>query len=125
MSLCSIIVQPCLLPKTLTKQFSSNVLSTPRESPRCVISTRRGADAWCRPRGSLSRLSTLVIAGVTQEVNEGTNATRAYEAMMYGAERSDADAIARWRQLLLQYCELDTLGMVLVFEHWRRLTGLA
>ena len=70
-------------------------------------------------------LPSLVIAGVTQEVHEGTNAMRAYEAMMYGAERSDADAIASWRQLLLQYCELDTLSMVLVFEHWRRLTGLA
>jgi hypothetical protein len=50
---------------------------------------------------------------------------RAYEAMMYGAEKNDPDAKAKWRKLLLQYCELDTLSMVLIFEYWRRATGLA
>ncbi len=69
-------------------------------------------------------LPALEIAGVTQDVREGTGAMRAYEAMMYGVERSDTEAIAKWRELLLQYCKLDTLSMVLVFEYWRRL-GIA
>jgi hypothetical protein len=50
---------------------------------------------------------------------------RAYEAMMYGVERTDEVARRAWRELLLQYCKLDTLSMVLIFDHWRRATGLA
>ena len=68
-------------------------------------------------------LPALEIAGVPQDVREGTGAMRAYEAMMFGVEQGDAETKARWRQLLLQYCKLDTLSMVLVFEHWRRVTG--
>ena len=70
-------------------------------------------------------LPPLEIDGVRQDVREGTGAMRAYEAMMYGAEKNDPDAKAKWRKLLLQYCELDTLSMVLIFEYWRRATGLA
>jgi hypothetical protein len=43
-------------------------------------------------------------------------------------ERSAADATLeanRWRQLLRQYCTLDTLAMVMVWWHWRQLTGQA
>jgi hypothetical protein len=86
--------------------------------------------AWTGTQVSASEdpyhaLPALEIAGVVQDVREGTGAMRAYEAMMYGEERHDADAKARWRSLLLQYCKLDTLSMVLVFEYWRRATGLA
>lgn len=70
-------------------------------------------------------LPALEIDGVPQDVREGTGAMRAYEAMMYGAEKNDPDAKTKWRKLLLQYCELDTLSMVLIFEYWRRATGLA
>ncbi len=69
-------------------------------------------------------LPDLVVAGVKQSVHEGTGAVRAYEAMMYGAEKNDVRAREQWRALLLQYCHLDTLSMVLVWEHWRRITGL-
>jgi hypothetical protein len=67
-------------------------------------------------------LPAVVIAGVPQDVREGTGAMRAYEAMMFGVEQNDVEAKAQWRQLLLQYCKLDTLSMVLIFEHWRRIT---
>lgn len=70
-------------------------------------------------------LPPLEIDGTAVNVHEGTGAVLAYEAMMYGVERRDADAKAKWRDLLLQYCELDTLSMVLIFEYWRRATGLA
>lgn len=70
-------------------------------------------------------LPALEIAGAPQDVREGTGAMRAYEAMMYGVEQDDAETKARWRQLLLQYCHLDTLSMVLVFEHWRRATAVS
>jgi hypothetical protein len=70
-------------------------------------------------------LPPLEIDGVVQNVHEGTAAIHAYEAMMYGVEKGDAATKQRWRELLLQYCELDTLSMVLIFEYWRRATGLA
>ncbi len=69
-------------------------------------------------------LPALIIDNVEQDVREGTGAIRAYEAMMYGIEKGRSDAKQKWRQLLLQYCELDTLSMVLIFEYWRRITGL-
>lgn len=48
-------------------------------------------------------------------------AIQAYEAMMYGVERHDHAAKRAWRELLLQYCKLDSLSMVLIFECRRRL----
>lgn len=44
---------------------------------------------------------------------------------MYGVERSDRDARRAWAAMLKQYCRLDTLSMVLIFEFWRRVTGIA
>lgn len=65
-------------------------------------------------------LPPLVINGVSQQVAEGTGAIRAYEAMMYGVERDDEVAKAAWKDLLRQYCRLDTLAMILIYEHWLR-----
>jgi len=70
-------------------------------------------------------LPPALINGVAQDVHEGTGAMRAYQEMMYGADKDDAGVRAAWSTLLRQYCSLDTLSMVLIFEHWRRLTGLA
>ncbi len=65
-------------------------------------------------------LPPLVINGVRQQVIEGTGAMRAYQAMMYGVERDDGEARKQWRDLLLQYCGLDSLAMVLIWEYWER-----
>jgi hypothetical protein len=62
----------------------------------------------------------VAIAGVDQSVQEGTGAILAYNEMMYGAAREDAKAKDSWARLLEQYCELDTLAMVLIWEYWRR-----
>ena len=70
-------------------------------------------------------LPALEICGIVQNVTEGTGAVRAYQAMMYGVEKDDVEEKKAWSKLLLQYCELDTLSMVLVFEYWKRATGLA
>ena len=51
-------------------------------------------------------------------VSEGTEAMRAYEAMMYGLESQSAEAKAALRELLLQYCKLDTAAMVMIWEYW-------
>jgi hypothetical protein len=70
-------------------------------------------------------LPPVEIAGVMQDVHEGTGAMRAYQEMMYGADKNDPVTKAMWSALLRRYCELDTLSMVLILEHWRRCVGLS
>ena len=70
-------------------------------------------------------LAPLTIAGVLQSVAEGTGAIRAYEALMFGQERHEPEVQAARRRLLLEYCKLDTLAMVLIWDHWRRAVGLS
>jgi hypothetical protein len=53
-------------------------------------------------------------------VTEGTGAMRAYQEMLYGLHRDDDAAKEQWRRLLLQYCELDTTAMVMVWMHWNQ-----
>jgi hypothetical protein len=53
-----------------------------------------------------------------QAVTEGTGAMRAYQEMLYGLHRNDEATKEQWRRLLLQYCELDTAAMVMVWMHW-------
>ncbi len=68
-------------------------------------------------------LPPVEINGVLQDVHEGTGAMRAYQEMMYGADKRDEVVRQKWSGLLTQYCALDTLSMVLILEHWRRLFG--
>ncbi|MGH7489418.1 MAG: DUF2779 domain-containing protein, partial [bacterium] len=75
-------------------------------------------------RDPYAALTPIKINGVLQDVHEGTGAVRAYEEMMYGTQRHDPAVVAGWAALLRQYCRLDTLSMVLIFEHWRRLVDL-
>lgn len=57
-----------------------------------------------------------------QVVQEGTGAIRIYQEMMFGLSRDNAEARNKYRQLLLQYCHLDTAAMVAIWWHW---TGTA
>jgi hypothetical protein len=70
--------------------------------------------------GPYASLPPAMIAGAEEAVREGTGAMRAYFRMAYGAEREDAAAVQQWSELLRTYCRLDTLAMVLIWEHWRR-----
>ncbi len=63
-------------------------------------------------------LPALTIAGEPITIVEGTGAMRAYQAMLYGAERQDPTQRQQWAQLLRQYCHLDTLAMVMIWHHW-------
>lgn len=65
-------------------------------------------------------LPSLEVDGLALTVADGTGAMAAYEQMMYGAGKTDKAIRAAWRELLLRYCKLDTLAMVLIWEHWRR-----
>jgi hypothetical protein len=62
--------------------------------------------------------------GDTDEVvTDGTGAMRAYQEMLYGVSRDNHEVKQQWRRLLLQYCELDTAAMVIVWRHWTRSTA--
>lgn len=69
-------------------------------------------------------LESVKIDGAERSVRDGTAAMRAYDAMMYGPGRNNAEVQSRWARLLKQYCYLDTLSMVLILDHWRRAVGL-
>lgn len=75
-------------------------------------------------RGPYASLPPVEIHGTMVDVHEGTGAMRAYQEMMYGADNRDGDVRPKWARLLRQYCALDTLSMVLIFEHWRRAVAL-
>jgi hypothetical protein len=76
-------------------------------------------------RDPYASLPPVEIAGTLQDVHEGTGAMRAYQEMMYGADKNDPVVKAMWSALLRRYCELDTMSMVLILEHWRRCVGIA
>ena len=52
-------------------------------------------------------------------VNEGTGAMRAYQDMLYGIAKNDPEKKKKLREALRIYCKLDTLAMVVIWEHWR------
>lgn len=52
-------------------------------------------------------------------VREGTGAIRVYQDLLFSADQSPEVRAAR-EKLLLQYCELDTAAMVMIWLHWTR-----
>ncbi|MEZ4757655.1 MAG: DUF2779 domain-containing protein [Flavobacteriales bacterium] len=52
-------------------------------------------------------------------VREGTGAMTAYADMLYGELRDRPEARAALSEALRLYCRLDTLAMVIIWEHWR------
>lgn len=58
------------------------------------------------------------IPGSKGVVRGGTDAVKAYQEMMYGAYGSAPEIKDMWRELLLRYCELDTMAMVIIWKHW-------
>lgn len=84
-----------------------------------------GADAFDVPDGlgPYEAMPSVVIGETTLDVADGTGAMRAYQAMLYGDPTDRERHGAHWAELLRRYCKLDTLAMVLIWEHWRRKLG--
>ena len=55
------------------------------------------------------------------KVAEGVGAMRAYQDMVYGLNRDNAAVKEQYKKALLEYCRLDTLAMVIIWEHWMQL----
>lgn len=58
---------------------------------------------------------------VEYEVKEGTAAMRAYQDMLYGFAKNNSIKKESIKNALLTYCKLDTLAMVIIYEHWMSL----
>jgi hypothetical protein len=61
--------------------------------------------------------AVAIVDGYT--VREGTGAMTAYMDMLYGELRDQPEARAALSEALRLYCRLDTLAMVIIWEHWR------
>jgi hypothetical protein len=51
-------------------------------------------------------------------VKDGTGAMKAYHELMFGNIARDEKRKAQIKQLLFQYCELDTMAMVIIWRYW-------
>ncbi len=80
--------------------------------------------AQCDSAGKImspyASLPALPIGEQEEVVNEGTGAMRVYQEMMFGLKAADPTAREAYRRLLLQYCELDTAAMVMIWKHWTK-----
>lgn len=70
-------------------------------------------------------LPQLQIGEQVQVVNEGAGAMLAYQDLMYGENRDrgldNQSMRSQWKELLYQYCRLDTMAMVIIWTHWQNL----
>ncbi|MRX45826.1 DUF2779 domain-containing protein [Pedobacter puniceum] len=53
-----------------------------------------------------------------EAVKDGTAAMKAYYDMQYGSTSKDNIKKETLKQLLLQYCKLDTMAMVIIWKYW-------
>jgi hypothetical protein len=61
---------------------------------------------------------------ISETVKEGSGAMRAYQEMLFGKGKTDANRRERLKQELLNYCQLDTMAMVIIWKHWTTHFGL-
>ncbi len=91
-------------------------------------------EGLAHPEDPYKALPALPVGDDEEVVREGTGAIRVYQDLMFGLAGQDPQTRQAYRQLLLQYCHLDTAAMVAIWWHWtqprrernwmRRLFGL-
>ncbi|MEZ5036486.1 MAG: DUF2779 domain-containing protein [Chitinophagales bacterium] len=57
-------------------------------------------------------------AEINETVKEGSAAMRAYQDMLFGQGKNNPKIQQRLKKELLNYCELDTMAMVIIWHHW-------
>lgn len=57
-------------------------------------------------------------------VKNGGDAMVAYRDMLYGISKDNPNAKQAYNEALKQYCKLDTLAMVVIWQHWQDLIRL-
>ncbi len=63
-------------------------------------------------------LPTINLPGIEGSVNDGSAAMIAYHYLQLSLNDSHQKEFQAYRSSLLQYCELDTLAMLIIFEEW-------
>lgn len=64
------------------------------------------------------QLPKITVGEIILDVSNGTDAMIAYQEMLYGLSRNNYEIRKGYEELLKQYCRLDTLAMVIIWEHW-------
>jgi hypothetical protein len=52
-------------------------------------------------------------------LKDGGGAMSAYQDILFGLRKNNADSLKAYEKGLLNYCKLDTLAMVIIWEHWK------
>jgi hypothetical protein len=78
--------------------------------------------AGLNPYDTLS--SVISVLEEEEVVKDGTGAMKAYHELMFGAESKNPERKAQLVKLLLQYCELDTMAMVIIWKYWMKKVNL-
>lgn len=58
------------------------------------------------------------IDGEIIQLNEGTGALTAYADVLFGLNKGNKEKKQKFETALKNYCKLDTLAMVIIWEHW-------
>lgn len=103
------------LPAVLAATQSKRIESWLREED---LFSRSGSGMIVNPYELLPSNDLLERA---EKVKDGGGAMIAYQEMMFGVCSHKPDVKAAYRDALLKYCKLDTLAMVIIWEHWNTL----
>ncbi len=69
-------------------------------------------------RNPYELLPHIDIFDKAEKVKDGAGAMRAYQDMLYGKHKGNSQIKDEYKNALLRYCKLDTLAMVIIWEHW-------
>jgi hypothetical protein len=58
------------------------------------------------------------VLGTDEVIKFGTDAMRAYHELLFGSLSENDKRKEELKKLLLQYCELDTMAMVIIWKYW-------
>jgi hypothetical protein len=77
-------------------------------------------DGKGKVRNPYELLPHIEIFDEAEKIKDGAGAMRAYQDMLYGKNSGNVAIKEKYKNALLKYCKLDTLAMVIIWEHWRR-----
>ena len=66
-------------------------------------------------------LPKIEIMEQSEAVKDGSGAMKAYQDMFYGLYKDNPSIKNAYKDALLKYCKLDTLAMLIIWEHWNSL----
>ena len=108
------------LPAVLSAQKSKSIENWLKNfEPGLSLFTRDENNKLINP---YKLLPPIEIYEKAETVEDGTGAMRAYEDLMFGINSGETDVVEKYREALLRYCKLDTLAMVIIWEHWRTMS---